>query len=59
MKALLVRGAQSTDLSQELYEKTLLSNPNIQGQVVAGAGHWVHVDKPRELFQIFEDFLAK
>lgn len=59
MKTLLVRGELSADLPQELFEKTLLSNPNIHGQVVAGAGHWVHVDKPRELLQIFEDFLAK
>jgi esterase len=59
MKTLLVRGEMSTDLPQELFDQTLLSNPNIQGCVVSGAGHWVHVDKPQELLQIFEDFLAK
>lgn len=58
MKTLLVRGELSTDLPQELYEKTLEINPRIEGQVVRGAGHWVHADKPQELLQIFEDFLA-
>jgi esterase len=59
MKTLIIRGEMSTDFPQELYEKTLQSNSNIVGKVVAGAGHWVHVDKPRELLQIFEDFLAE
>ncbi len=59
MKTLLIRGEHSADLPQELFEKTLLSNANIQGKTVAGAGHWVHVDKPRELLEIFEDFLKQ
>lgn len=59
MPTLLVRGERSLDFSQELYEDVLTRNPNVQGVVVPGAGHWVHAEKPRELLQIFEDFLKK
>lgn len=59
MPSLLIRGGKSTDFSQELFEEVLKSNPHIQGVVVPGAGHWVHVEKLKELLQIFEDFLKK
>jgi pimeloyl-ACP methyl ester carboxylesterase len=54
---LLVRGRLSTDLQPEVYEKVLAENPHIQGVVVEGAGHWVHVEKPEELHEIFKGFL--
>jgi esterase len=54
---LLVRGGLSTDLPSDVYEKVLAENPHIQGVVVEGAGHWVHVEKPDELYEIFKRFL--
>ena len=58
MKTLLIRGQLSTDLSQEVFDKTLEANPLIQGVVVEGAGHWVHAEKPRETLKIIEDFFG-
>lgn len=54
---LLVRGERSQDLTHELYAEVLQRNAKIKGYEIAGAGHWVHVEKPQELLQIFEDFL--
>lgn len=59
MSTLLVRGEKSTDFSQPLFDEVLEKNKNIRGVVVPGAGHWVHVEKPQELHQIFADFLGK
>ncbi len=59
MPTLLIRGQKSQDFSQELFDEVVAKNPQITGVVVEGAGHWVHVEKPNELLQIFEDFLKK
>ncbi len=59
MPTLLIRGEKSTDFSQELFDEVVASNSQIKGVVVSGAGHWVHVEKLKELLQIFEDFLKK
>lgn len=58
MPTLLVRGALSTDLVPEVYEQVLAQNSHIRGEVVPGSGHWVHVEKPKELLEIFKSFLA-
>lgn len=57
MPTLLVRGELSKDLSRDLFEEVVKKNSHILGIEVADAGHWVHVEKPQELVQIFEDFL--
>lgn len=46
MPTLLVRGEFSRDLPRETYEEILRVNPRIQGIEIAGAGHWVHSDRP-------------
>ena len=53
---LLLRGGLSTDLRAEDFNKVLANNSNIEGREVAGAGHWVHAEKPLETIKIIEDF---
>ena len=56
MPTLLIRGENSTDLKRDEFQKLLANNSNIKGQEVAGAGHWVHAEKPRETIRIIEEF---
>ena len=56
MPTLLIRGEKSKDLSQEDYDKVLSNNPIIEGQVVKGAGHWVHAEKPEETEALLRRF---
>lgn len=56
-KSLLLRGEKSSDLSRSLFEQILESNPHIEGKEVSGAGHWLHVEKPKETISILKDFL--
>lgn len=55
---LYIRGERSQDLSQVLFEEILRRNPAIQGQVIQGAGHWVHSDQPEEFIQVVNEFLT-
>jgi len=57
MPTLLVRGGNSVDLPKNLFDEILRRNPQIKGVEVPGAGHWVHVEKPQELLEIFETFI--
>lgn len=45
---LVIRGEKSKHLSQETYEMMLKSLSDIRGEVIEGAGHWVHYQKPEE-----------
>lgn len=58
MPSLIIRGSHSTDLSQPIYEEMLRRLPHAKGQVIEGAGHWVHFDKPLEFITVLQDFLA-
>lgn len=56
MPTLLLRGEKSTDLTQEDYTKILANNNRILGEVIPGAGHWVHAEKPVDTKEALEDF---
>lgn len=56
MPTLFIRGEKSTDLTHEDFAKVLAANPHIQGVEVAGAGHWVHAEKPLETIRIIDEF---
>ncbi|WP_374000745.1 alpha/beta fold hydrolase [Bdellovibrio bacteriovorus] len=58
MPTLLVRGANSKELSQENYDKMLASNPMIKGVVIPGAGHWVHSDQPQAFTEALKMFVG-
>lgn len=58
MPTLLVRGANSKELSRENYEKMLASNPMIKGVEIPGAGHWVHSDQPQAFIEVLKSFVG-
>lgn len=55
---LYLRGGESTDLSQEVFEEILRRNQGIRGQVIEGAGHWVHFDQPEAFIKALNEFLT-
>ncbi len=57
MPTLLVRGENSTDLPQDIYEKMLKENPNVEGILIKEAGHWVHFDQPEQFIDDLRAFL--
>ncbi len=46
MPTLIVRGANSSELSPDIYQQMLSSNSLLSGVVIPDAGHWVHSDQP-------------
>lgn len=58
MPTLWIRGENSKELKPAVYEKILASNPMIQGVEVAGAGHWIHSEKPTEFSQALKNFVG-
>ena len=56
---LVLRGEHSKHFSQETYELMLDSLSKAQGRVVAGAGHWIHYQKPEAFSQNVLEFLKK
>jgi esterase len=59
MPTLWIRGEASDDLPEAEFTKILLSNPKIEGVVVARAGHWVHAEEPEAFFTVLKGFLDK
>lgn len=58
MPTLWIRGELSSELKPEVYQKILASNSMIQGVEIAGAGHWVHSEKPHEFSQALKNFVG-
>lgn len=58
MPTLWLRGAETKELSSEVFQRILQSNPMIQGVEVPGAGHWIHSDKPHEFLQALKNFVG-
>ncbi len=54
---LVVRGSESDELSRDVFEKMKACGPWVKGVEIAGAGHWVHFDKPDEFISIVRDFI--
>jgi len=57
MPTLLVRGENSEDLPQDIYEKMLQENPLVEGIVIKNAGHWVHFDQADAFIEELRAFL--
>lgn len=55
---MFIRGSRSKYIMQndEIDIQKHFSNSNIV--TIEGAGHWVHADKPQELFENVKAFLA-
>jgi len=58
MPTLLIRGANSTELSPEIYQQMLAANPLIQGVEIPNAGHWVHSDQTEEFLRALRAFVG-
>ncbi|MFI5953237.1 alpha/beta fold hydrolase [Cryptosporangium sp. NPDC051539] len=56
MPTLLVRGGESAFVSDDDEETFVRTAPNARAITMAGAGHAVQSDKPRELAQIVDEF---
>ncbi|MEZ0392550.1 MAG: alpha/beta fold hydrolase [Pseudobdellovibrionaceae bacterium] len=56
MPTLVIRGERSKELSREIYQQMLFSNPRVQGVEIPNAGHWVHSDQPEEFLQVIRKF---
>lgn len=57
--ALFIRGGESVYV-QEQYRETLLTQfPQANAWVVAGAGHWVHAEKPEAVLRAIRRFLGE
>jgi pimeloyl-ACP methyl ester carboxylesterase len=54
---LIIRGENSLDLSQSVYNEMLTRQPLATGVVIPGSGHWVHFDKPQEFLEALISFL--
>jgi pimeloyl-ACP methyl ester carboxylesterase len=54
---LFIRGGKSHYVKDEDYILINQHFPNARIETVDGAGHWVHADKPQELFELVRDFL--
>ncbi|KXK40929.1 MAG: alpha/beta fold hydrolase [Saprospiraceae bacterium] len=56
-EALFIRGSRSDYILDEDWPEIQQTFPNATLKTVEGAGHWVHADRPDELFQIIIDFI--
>ncbi|MCA6078389.1 alpha/beta fold hydrolase [Fulvivirga sedimenti] len=56
-KVMFVRGAKSHYVKDEDYILINQLFPTARIETIAGAGHWVHAEKPEELLDLLMDFL--
>lgn len=54
---LLIRGEKSEELPRSEFDEVLNRNKNIKGVEIAGAGHWVHFEKPAEFISEVKKFI--
>lgn len=56
---LFIRGGLSPYIQEEDYADIAAHFPNSKVVTIAGATHWVHADKPAELYKAVKDFLLE
>lgn len=56
MPTLVIRGEKSSELSRDVFERMIASNPRIQGVEIPNAGHWVHADQSHEFLRNILEF---
>lgn len=57
-QTLFIKGEKSSYLTMGDLDYLEMLFPNMQFELVKGAGHWVHADKPEEFKDILTSFLA-
>lgn len=53
---LVIRGENSLEFPKAIFDRVLVSNPNVSGVEISNAGHWVHSDQPQEFLKIIKEF---
>lgn len=56
MPVLIVRGAESDDLTPEIFARMKATLPTAQAVEIEGAGHWVHFDQPEAFIRVLKEF---
>jgi pimeloyl-ACP methyl ester carboxylesterase len=56
MPTLVIRGANSKELSHEVFRQMTFANPRVEGVEIPNAGHWVHSDQPEEFLRVIRKF---
>ncbi|MES2680060.1 MAG: alpha/beta fold hydrolase [Bacteroidota bacterium] len=59
VNTLVLRGEKSNYVSEKDFPEFEARFPNHKIQTIAGAGHWVHAEKPKEFFEAVMDFIAQ
>jgi esterase len=54
---LFVRGSKSDYILDAYWDNIKIGFPEAKLTTIADAGHWVHADKPLELFSVLENFI--
>lgn len=54
---LFVRGEKSNYILDEDFELIKYFFPNSQIETIAGAGHWLHAEKPKEFLEVIQKFI--
>ena len=57
--ALFIRGDQSHYLADEYRDALVAQFPQARAHIIAGAGHWVHAEKPDAVLRAIKRFLAQ
>ena len=55
--ALFIRGGNSSYVSESYRDALLAQFPQARAHVIAGAGHWVHAEKPQAVLRAIRRFL--
>ena len=56
---LLIRGSESKELPQEVYDEMLHCNSIAKGVVVEDSGHWIHSEHPVWFAKLLSDFFEQ
>ena len=59
VETLFIRGGRSNYITESDYPLLLQQYPNSTVATIEDAGHWVHADKPQELYTLASQFLNK
>lgn len=57
-ETIFIRGGNSDYIKDADFQQLMTIFPKATLETVEGAGHWVHAEKPKELFEILNTFLA-
>lgn len=57
-ETLIIKGEKSHYIEQNDLQNFKTRFPNFKLEVISGAGHWVHAEKPKEFFEVVLNFIT-